>query len=76
MSSMRRAFVTCSWKSVWYFLRCMKMVRNIYVLWDMVFAICIGSMYRYFVGKMICKVKSCNVCLLWDFCKRNGEVDV
>ena len=56
MSSMRRAIVTCSWKSVWYFLRCVKMVRNIYVLWDMVFAICIGSMYRYFVGKMICKM--------------------
>ena len=25
------------------------MIRNIYVLWDIVFVICMGSMYRYFV---------------------------
>ena len=37
MPSMRKAFIICSWKSVWYLLRCMEIVRNIYVLWDMVF---------------------------------------
>ena len=47
--SLRRAFVICYWKSVWYLLRCMKMVKNIYVLWDMVFIICIGIICRYFV---------------------------
>ena len=37
MSSVKKVFVICSWKSVWYLVRCMEMVRNVYVLWDMVF---------------------------------------
>ena len=28
MPSMKRAFVTCSWKSVWYILRCTMTVGN------------------------------------------------
>ena len=30
--SIRRAFVICSWKSVWYILESMEIVRNINVL--------------------------------------------
>ena len=26
------------------------MIRNVYILWDMVFVICIGIICRYFVG--------------------------
>ena len=42
MPSMRRAFSI----SVWYFLRSVKMVKDIDVLWDIVFVICMiyGSM--------------------------------
>ena len=42
--------VISSWKSVWYILRCVEMVRNMYILWDMVFVICIRIICRYFVG--------------------------
>ena len=49
MPSIKRAFVTCSWKSVWYLLRGMEMIKNVYVLWDMMFVICIGIICRYFI---------------------------
>ena len=42
--------VISSWKSVWYILRGVEMIRNIYILWDMVFVICMGIICRYFVG--------------------------
>ena len=42
--------VISSWKSVWYILRCVEIIRNIYILWDMVFVICMGIICRYFVG--------------------------
>ena len=54
MPSIKRAFVTYSWKSVWYPLRCMEMRKNIYVLWDMVFVICIGIICRYFIEYGYC----------------------
>ena len=42
MSSMRRAFSM----SVWYLFRSVEMVKDIYILWDVVFVICMiyGSM--------------------------------
>ena len=42
MSSMRRAFSM----SVWYLLRSVEMVKDINVLWDVIFMICMiyGSM--------------------------------
>ena len=42
MSSMGRVFSM----SVWYLLRSVEMVKDIYVLWDAVFVICViyGSM--------------------------------
>ena len=40
------------------FLRCVEIVRNIYIyiyiLWDMVFVICIRIICRYFVGHGSC----------------------
>ena len=42
--------VISSWKSVWYILRCVEMIRNMYILWDMVFVIYMGIICRYFVG--------------------------
>ena len=36
MSSMRRAFNM----SVWYFLRSVEMVKDVDVLWDVVFVVC------------------------------------
>ena len=36
---------------IWIFiLRCVEMVKGIYILWDTVFVICIGIICRYFVG--------------------------
>ena len=60
MPSVRRAFVICSWKSVWYLLRCMEIVRNICVLGDMVFVryirnIC-GKYVRIVCEECICKI--------------------
>ena len=45
MSSMRRVFSM----SVWYLLRNMEMVKDMAVLWDVVFVICTihGSNERY-----------------------------
>ena len=66
MPSMRRAFVTCFLKSVWYLLRCMEMVRNIYVLWDMLFLICMGSIWRHFVEYGACIYIYIYIYTLWD----------
>ena len=42
MSSMRKAFSM----SVWYLFRSVEMVKDIYILWDVIFVICMiyGSM--------------------------------
>ena len=42
--------VISSWKGVWYILRGVEMIRNMYILWDMVFVICMEIICRYFVG--------------------------
>ena len=55
--------VISSWKSVWYILRCVEMVRNMYILWDMVFVICMGIICRYFVGYGSC---ICILCETWS----------
>ena len=39
------------------------MVRNIYILWDMVFVICIGIICKYFVGYGSC---ICILCETWS----------
>ena len=54
MSSVKKVFVICSWKSVWYLLRCMEMVRNVYVLWDMMFVRYIRNIYGKYVW-IICE---------------------
>ena len=54
MSSVKKVFVICYWKSVWYLLRCMEMVRNVYVLWDMVFVRYIRNIYGKYVW-IICE---------------------
>ena len=71
------AFVMCSWKSVWYVF---KMCRDgkkyiyiyIYILWDMVFVICIGIICRYFVGHGSFR-DIWEVCMgiLWGMCLEN-----
>ena len=52
------------------------MVRNIYILWDMMFVICIGITCRYFVGHGFCICILCETWSLkiyekyvWVFCK-------
>ena len=52
--SLRKAMVICSWKSVWYILVSMEKFLEVFI--DMVFVICTRSIYRYFVGKWICKM--------------------
>ena len=60
MPSMRRAFVIYSWKSVWYLLRYMEMVKSIYVLWDMVFVRYIRNICGKYVWidceECVCKI--------------------
>ena len=60
MPSMIRAFVTCSWKSVWYLLRCMEMIRNIYFLWDMVFGRYIRNIWGKYVW-IVCEECVCKI---------------
>ena len=57
MPSMRKAFVTCSWKSVWYLLRCMEMVRNIYI-YILRYGVCkIWEKYVWiFCEECVCKI--------------------
>ena len=52
------------------------MVRNIYILWDMVFVICIGIVCRYFVGYgscMLCEAWSLKIYdeYVWVFCEED-----
>ena len=55
--------VISSWKSVWFVLRCVEMVSNMYILWDMEFVICMGIICRYFVGHGSC---ICIICETWS----------
>ena len=67
----------CSWKSVWYvFKMCRNSKKYIYILWDMVFVICIRIICRYFVGHGSCIYILCETWSLkiyekyvWVFCE-------
>ena len=52
------------------------MVRNIYILWDMVFVICKGIIFWYFVGhgssiRILCETWSLKIYekYVWVFCE-------